>query len=183
MYILLKYICLFWAVQGLCCWVGFSLIAENGGYSLVVRRGHLILVASRVWSMGSRHESFSSYSSRARELRLRGCGSWASFPYSRWNPPRSGIKPVLAGLHWQVNALPLSHLGSPLWSIIYWPTWQVPYGQWGKNVYSKDVYDKYSRHGFIMVWTDEYNITLLNIILYIFMISCFLLWELKFTLY
>ena len=78
--------------------MGFSLIAENGGYSLVVRRERPILVASRVWSMGSRHESFSSYSSRARECRLCGCGSWASFPYSRWNPPGSGIKPVSPAL-------------------------------------------------------------------------------------
>ena len=38
----------FLAVLGLCCCVGFSLVVENGDYSLVVVRGLLIVAASLV---------------------------------------------------------------------------------------------------------------------------------------
>ena len=78
--------------------MGFSLTVENGSYSLVVKRGHPTVAASFVWSMGSRHESFSSYSPWALERRLSGCGSWALFPQGMWNLPRSGIKPVSRAL-------------------------------------------------------------------------------------
>ena len=42
------YLCiyLFMAVLGLCCCICFSLVAANGGYSLVSRHGLLIAVAS-----------------------------------------------------------------------------------------------------------------------------------------
>ena len=39
---------LFLVVLGLCCCVGFSLVAANGGYSLVVVCGLLTVVASLV---------------------------------------------------------------------------------------------------------------------------------------
>ena len=43
---------LFLVVLGLCCCVGFSLVAANGGYSLVVMCGLLIVVASLVVEHG-----------------------------------------------------------------------------------------------------------------------------------
>ena len=36
------------AVLGLCCCICFSLVAANGGYSLVTRHGFLVAVASHV---------------------------------------------------------------------------------------------------------------------------------------
>ena len=44
------YLCL--TVLGLHCWVGFSLVVESGGYSLVVVHGHLIVAASLVLEHG-----------------------------------------------------------------------------------------------------------------------------------
>ena len=43
---------LFFAVRGLHCCVGFSLVAASGGYSLVVLHGLLIVVASLVGEHG-----------------------------------------------------------------------------------------------------------------------------------
>ena len=48
------------AVLGLCCCICFSLVAANGGYSLVTRHGFLVAVASHVVGAG-----------------FRTCGMWA----------------------------------------------------------------------------------------------------------
>ena len=67
------YISLFLAVLGLCCCVGFSLVAGSGGYSLVMVRWLLLL-----WSTGSRAcAGFSSCGSRALEHRHNSCGTQA----------------------------------------------------------------------------------------------------------
>ena len=50
------------AELGLCSCVGFSLVAEGGGYSLVVVHGHLVAVVL-LWSTGSMHAGFSGLSS------------------------------------------------------------------------------------------------------------------------
>ena len=44
----------FLAVLGLCCCVGFSVVAERRGYCLVPMRGLLIAVLLLLWSAGSR---------------------------------------------------------------------------------------------------------------------------------
>ena len=49
------FIDLFLAVLGLCCCLGFSLVAASGGgYSLVAVRGFLIAMLLLLWSTGSR---------------------------------------------------------------------------------------------------------------------------------
>ena len=90
-------------VLDLCC---FSLVVMNGGYSLVVMRGLLLL-----WSMGFRVH------------RLSSCSSWTlgcvgsivvvnglSCPMARGISADQGWRPCL--LHWQVDSLPLSIQGS-----------------------------------------------------------------------
>ena len=76
---------LFLAVLGLCHFAGFSLVVASEGYSPVAVRGLLIAVASLV----AKHRltgtqpsvtalcGLHSRSSRAPELRLSTCGSWA----------------------------------------------------------------------------------------------------------
>ena len=49
-----QFIYLFLAMLDLCCYVGFSLLAVSGGYSLFAACGLLIAVASLVVSRGSR---------------------------------------------------------------------------------------------------------------------------------
>ena len=49
---------LFLTLSGLRCCSGFSLVAAIGGFSLVAVHGLIIAVASLLWSMGSRRESF-----------------------------------------------------------------------------------------------------------------------------
>ena len=64
-------------VPGLCCCMGFSLVAGSRGYSLVAVHGLLIAVASpvgRSWALGSL--GFSSCGSWALEYRLNSCGPW-----------------------------------------------------------------------------------------------------------
>ena len=57
---------------GLCCYLGFSLVAESGGYSLVVVCGPLIVVASLV-----EHRHRGAWASVVAFLRLSSCGSQA----------------------------------------------------------------------------------------------------------
>ena len=51
---------LFLALWGLRCCSGFSLVAAIGGFSLAAVQRLIIAVASLLWSMGSRRESFSN---------------------------------------------------------------------------------------------------------------------------
>ena len=60
------------AVLGLCCSLGFSLVAESGGYSVAVVRGPLIAVASLV-----KHRLKGAWASVATSHRLLSCGSRA----------------------------------------------------------------------------------------------------------
>ena len=72
------FVCLFLAVLGLHCCVGFSPVAARGDYSLVAVCGVLISVASlvcRAWALGC--VGFSSCGFQALELRLNSCGTWA----------------------------------------------------------------------------------------------------------
>ena len=59
-----------------------SLVEESGGYSLIVVRGLLIVVASRV--AGQRLSSCSSW---GPEHRLSGCGTQVHLPRGMWNLP------------------------------------------------------------------------------------------------
>ena len=76
--------------MGLHCYVGFSLAASSGSYSLVVVSGLLLVVASpfvtpRLWSRGSNVEVHGLSCSM-------GCGIF----------PNQGLNPCV--LHWQVGS-------------------------------------------------------------------------------
>ena len=60
---------LFLDVLGVCCCEGFSLVAESGGYALVVLHGLLLL-----WNTGSRVSGFTSCDSWALEEEANRCG-------------------------------------------------------------------------------------------------------------
>ena len=92
------------AVLGLHCDVDFPLGAVNRGHSLAAVPGLLIamaslLVAPGLWSTGSIVVAH----------RLRCSMACGIFPDQRLNPHL---------LHWQVDALPLSHQGSPTQSLL-----------------------------------------------------------------
>ena len=75
--------CVFLAVLGLCCYMGFSLVVASRGYSLVVMHRFPIPVASLV-----------------AEHRLNRCGAWPQFLCGMWDLSVSGIKlvsPTLVG--------------------------------------------------------------------------------------
>ena len=78
------FINLFLAELGLCCCVGFSLVAERGGYSPVAMHWLLIVVASPV----AEHGLPGMQASVAAAHGLRGCGSWA--PEHRLNSYGAG---------------------------------------------------------------------------------------------
>ena len=91
-------------MPGLQCCVGFSLVAEGGGYSLVAVRG-LIAVAS----LGAGHRLWGSWASallaHGPVLQLPGskhslssCGAQAWLLPGVWDLPGSGIKPVSPAL-------------------------------------------------------------------------------------
>ena len=107
---------LFLAAQGLCCCMGFSLVAESGGHSLgaVLLSSFRLLtaVALSLRSAGSRHVrasvvaacELSTGGSQGLEPRLSSSAACGIFL-------DQGSNPCL--LHWQVDSLPLSHQGSP----------------------------------------------------------------------
>ena len=76
---------------GLLCCMGFSLVAANGGYYLVMVLGLLIAVASLVTEHG-----LSSCGSRAPVHKL--CGVLAYLLHSVWSLLGPGIKPVSPAL-------------------------------------------------------------------------------------
>ena len=69
------FIYLFLTVLDPHCCVGFSLVVESRGYSLLVVRGLLIEVASLVVELGS--VGFSTCGMWAQQLRLQGSGAQA----------------------------------------------------------------------------------------------------------
>ena len=93
----LKY-CIFLAMLGLHCCVGFSLDARSGGYSSLL-------------CMGSTACGLNSCGSQVIGHRLNGCGAHrlsCSLAYGIF--PDQGLNPCL--LHWEVDSLPLSHQAS-----------------------------------------------------------------------
>ena len=89
------------AVRGLGWGAGLSAVAVSRGYSPAAGHESLIVVASLVWSTGSRACGFSSCSSWALESRLSGRGvqgQWIQLPCSMWNLPRPGIEPTSPAL-------------------------------------------------------------------------------------
>ena len=86
-------LCLFWAVLGLLCCPGFSLVVVGGGYSPAVVCRLLLLQ-----SMGSR--GFSSCGCLALEHTLSGCDTRAYLLLGTWDPSGPGIEhmsPASAG--------------------------------------------------------------------------------------
>lgn len=91
------------SLLGLLCWVGFSLVAANRGYtldavhrlftevaSLVAEHGALGRVASVVTARG-----LSSCGSPALTHRVNSCDARTWLLHNIWDLPRSGIKPSL----------------------------------------------------------------------------------------
>ena len=97
---------------GLRCFAGFSLVVTNKGSSLVTTCELLSVVASLAVEQGSRVERFSS-----RDTGLQSTGSVAVVPglavprHVESSQIKDWENPCL--LHWQVDALPLSHQGRP----------------------------------------------------------------------
>ena len=95
---------------GLCCCIGFSLVAV---------RGLLKAVASFLMGYGLRDgppsvaaHGLRACGSQALEHRLSDCGIWASSLCGIWDLPGPGIEPWLSFrclLHRQADSLPLSH--------------------------------------------------------------------------
>ena len=95
----------------------FSSCGEQGPL-FIVACGLLVTVASGhgaqalgVRASGVVARRFSSCGSWALEHRVSSCGAQAEMPVACGIFPTQGW--TLCPLHWQVNSLPLSHLGSP----------------------------------------------------------------------
>ena len=102
------FVYVFLAVPCLRSCVGFSLVVESRGYSLVAVCGLLIAVTSLVaehglqvvWTSVVAAHGLSSCSSRSPEHRLNSFGAWAQLLGSMWHLFGSGIElvsPALAG--------------------------------------------------------------------------------------
>ena len=79
-YYFLKFIYLiylFLAVLGLCCCVGFSVVAASGGYSSLRCAGFSLRWLLLLLNTGSRRAGFSSCGSRVLECRISSCGARA----------------------------------------------------------------------------------------------------------
>ena len=86
------------AVLGLCCCVGFSLVAASGGHSPVVVCGLLIAVASLVAEHGLQSLWFPGSRAQARQLQHRGLAA----PWhvgSSQTMEGTCVYPALAGKH------------------------------------------------------------------------------------
>ena len=73
----LKSVSLFLAMLGLHCCMGFSSVAESGGYSLAVLWGLPTAVAPRVWSTGSGPQAAVVVLPGFMEHRRDSCALWA----------------------------------------------------------------------------------------------------------
>ena len=95
-------IILFIFLLGVCCHVGFSLVAVRRGYSRrSVWASHCAGVSCcKAQALGL--VGFSNSGSQALEHRLSACGARAQMVCSMWDLPRSVIKPCL--LHWQTDS-------------------------------------------------------------------------------
>ena len=101
--------CLFLAVLGLCCFVGFSLVLVRGDYTLVLVHVLLIAVTSvvehRLWGMQALvvvAHGLSRCSSQALEHRLRIVAHKHIFSATCGTLPGQGLNPCL--LHWQADS-------------------------------------------------------------------------------
>ena len=87
------YFYLFFSVLGLHRFgCAFSSCGEWGLLIVPVHR-LLSVVASLLWSTGSRHVGLSSCYSPALELGLSGCGAWAYLLCGMWDLPGPGMEP------------------------------------------------------------------------------------------
>ena len=91
------------------CCVGFSLLAESWGYTLL--RWLLLW-----WSMGSGHAGFSSCDSWALRAQTQCCGTWAQLLRSTWDLPRPGMEPMSLALAGRFISTESS--GKPLASVL-----------------------------------------------------------------
>ena len=80
------------------CCVDFSYCCGRRAYALVAVRGVHCSGFSfcGVWALGC--TGICSFSSQALEPRLNSCDVWAWLSRGKWDPPRSGIKPMLTAL-------------------------------------------------------------------------------------
>ena len=96
-YYFLKFIYLiylFLAVLGLCCCVGFSVVAASGGYSSLRCAGFSLRWLLLLLSTGSRRAGFSSCGSRVLECRSSSCGARAQLLHGLWDLPGPGLEPM-----------------------------------------------------------------------------------------
>ena len=114
---LLIYFWLSWVFVAAC---RISLVAASGGYSSLRCVGFSLRRLLLLRTTGSRHTGFSSWGSRALELRLSSCGSRAQVLRGMWDPPGQGSNPC--PLHWQADSQLLRHQGSPEQVFICWHT-------------------------------------------------------------
>ena len=81
------YFFIYWLRCVLLLCVGYSLVVESGGYSLLVVHRLLIVVASLV-------EVHRLWGSQASVVVVQ----WGQVPHDMWNPPGPGIEPVCSAL-------------------------------------------------------------------------------------
>ena len=113
-----NFICLFLAVLGLRCCLGFHLGAASRGHCPVVTRGLLIAGASLAAGHGSRRAGASgvaarelrSFGSWSLEHKLNRCAAQAESSRHVGSFPDRGSNLQL--LHWQVGSLAWSHQGN-----------------------------------------------------------------------
>ena len=102
---------------GLCCYSGFSPVAQSGSYSSCsVKASHCSGLSCRAQAPGC--ISFSSCGSWALEHRLSSCGARAQQLCGMWDLPRSGTEPMSPAM--ADGFPPLSHEGSPHNNIFKW---------------------------------------------------------------
>ena len=119
-------LCLFLALLGLHCCLGFSLVAVHRGYSLSQCAGFSLhgdlpadFSSRRAWAPGC--TCFSTSSSQVLEHKLSSHFHGLSCSAVCGNFLDQGSNPWL--LHWQADSLLLSHLGSPVLIVIRLLLW------------------------------------------------------------
>ena len=99
-----NFIYLFWALLGLHCCVGFSLVVASGGYLCSSRASHCsVFCCWGTWAPGAGasgvvSQELCSCSPHALENRLKSCGPWARWLLGLWALPGSEIEPVSPAL-------------------------------------------------------------------------------------
>ena len=106
-------------MRGLCCYMGFSLVVQEGAAPLAVC-GFLIALHLLLWNTGPRVRGLQELQ-HVGSVVMHG----VSFSTACGIFPDQGLNPCL--LHWQVNSLPVSHQGNPcfLMAFLLLNTWIV----------------------------------------------------------